>query len=142
MIAGNARATSAQDLRITFWNCGVLAGLRPSSTIPTCPDARRRSLRLHVTFPNCWDGTNLDSPDHQSHVAYSLRGRCPSSHPVALPAISLIYRYPSAGGAALTLSSGGQLSAHADFFNGWDQAVLESLVEGCLNALRHCARGT
>jgi hypothetical protein len=142
MIAGEARATTAQDLRVTFWNCGVLAAVRPMSTIPSCPNARRMSLRLHVTFPNCWDGTNLDSPDHQSHVAYSLRGRCPSAHPVAVPAISLIYRYASTGGAGLALASGGQYSAHADFFNGWQQATLDSLVDGCLNALRHCARGT
>jgi len=41
----------------------------------------------------CWDGKNLDSPDHQSHVAYGQGsganggGACPSSHPVKLPQI-------------------------------------------------------
>ena len=58
-----------------------------------------------VTFPTCWDGVNLDSPDHQSHVAYAAipyepyadpiitrpytpaqeRGKCPDTHPVHLP---------------------------------------------------------
>lgn len=43
----------------------------------------------------CWDGVNLDSVDHQQHVAYSQNqggfgganggGACPSSHPVKLP---------------------------------------------------------
>ncbi|KAK0110197.1 hypothetical protein ONS96_001820 [Cadophora gregata f. sp. sojae] len=62
-------------------------------------------IRTTVTFPNCWDGVNLDSPDHQSHVVYSTipfepyvdpvvtrpytpsleRGKCPDSHPVHLP---------------------------------------------------------
>ncbi|KAF2274689.1 uncharacterized protein EI97DRAFT_96981 [Westerdykella ornata] len=62
-------------------------------------------IRTQVTFPTCWDGVNLDSPDHQSHVAYSIipfepyeepvvkrpytpelqRGKCPDSHPVHLP---------------------------------------------------------
>ncbi|KAF2737207.1 hypothetical protein EJ04DRAFT_561842 [Polyplosphaeria fusca] len=62
-------------------------------------------IRTTVSFPTCWDGVNLDSPDHQSHVVYSdipfepyfdpvihqpytpaqQRGKCPESHPVKLP---------------------------------------------------------
>lgn len=141
MIAGDARATTAQPLRVAFWNCGVLAGIQPSSTPPACPDTQRRSLRLHVNFPSCWDGQSLDSANHQSHVAYPVRGRCPTTHPKALPAISLIYRYPTMGGANVSLASGGHLSAHADFFNAWQQGNLQRLVDGCLNALRHCGRG-
>jgi hypothetical protein len=58
-------------------------------------------IRTQVTFPTCWDGVNLDSPDHQSHVAYATipyepyapptgqenRGKCPETHPVHLPQI-------------------------------------------------------
>jgi Domain of unknown function (DUF1996) len=142
MIAGDAGARSPQRRRVTFWNCGVLGGVAPSSTAPTCPAGRARSLRLHITFPNCWDGQSLDSRDHQSHVAYSMRGICPRTHPVAVPAISLIFRYPSARGARIELASGGQYSAHADFFNAWKQEGLTKLVEECLNALRHCGRGS
>src|SRR5207249_1731755 len=87
------------------------------------------SLRLHVNFPNCWDGHSLDSADHMSHMAYSVRGACPASHPVAFPAISLIFRYPITGGSGVTLSSGGQYSAHADFFNAWRQALKKSACE-------------
>jgi hypothetical protein len=141
MIAGNSRATAAQDLQVTYWNCGAQAGVRPSATVPTCADGRMQGLRLHVNFPNCWDGARLDSQDHQSHMAYSMRGHCPATHPVAVPAISLIYRYPIAGGNAVSLSSGGQFSGHADFFNAWQQGTLVSLVQTCLNALRHCGKG-
>jgi hypothetical protein len=142
MIAGNSRATSAQDLKVTFWNCGAQAGVAPTATVPTCANARAESLRLHVNFPNCWDGVQLDSANHQSHLAYSMRGECPATHPVAVPAISLIFRYPITGGSGVALASGGQYSSHADFFNAWRQGALNSLVQGCLNALRHCARGT
>ena len=142
MIAGDAKATSPQPLRVTFWNCGVGSGVAPSSTVPTCPDARRNALRLHVTFPSCWDGKNLDSPSHQSHVAYPMAGRCPAKFSHALPQISLIYRYPATGAGNAVLASGGQLSGHADFFNAWEQGELDSLVDGCLNALRHCQRGS
>jgi hypothetical protein len=75
-------------------------------------------------------------------MAYAVRGLCPATHPVAVPAISLIYRYPIAGGPGVALSSGGHYSAHADFFNAWRQPTLRALVDNCLNALRHCARGS
>jgi hypothetical protein len=140
MIAGDRHATAPQGLQITFWNCGAAASVAPSTEVPTCPDTRGQGLRLHVNFPSCWDGTHVDSTDHQSHVAYALRGTCPASHPIALPAISLIYRYPITGGNGVTLSSGGRYSAHADFFNAWRQGTLVSLVNTCLNALRHCGR--
>jgi hypothetical protein len=140
VIAGSAAATAPQGQRITFWNCGAASGIPRSDTVPTCPDARRLGLRLHVQFPSCWNGADLDSADHQSHMAYPRLGRCPATHPVAVPAIHLIYHYPSAGGPDAALSSGGQLSAHADFFNAWRQPGLEALVDRCLNSLRHCGR--
>jgi len=141
MIAGDAKATAPQDKRVTFWSCGIEGGVEPSSTVPTCPDVRGSFVRLHVRFPNCWDGRQTDSPDHKSHLAYAFRGRCPSTHPVAVPAIELIYRYPTLGGADFSLSSGGQLTGHADFFNAWRPSELKKLVEGCLNALVRCGRG-
>jgi hypothetical protein len=140
MIAGDSHAMAPQDLRVTFWNCGAMTGIPPSASVPTCPNERAARLRLHVNFPNCWDGRNLDSANHQSHVAYSVRGMCPASHPVAMPAVSLIFRYPVTGGAGASLASGGQYSAHGDFFNAWRQGVLASLVHDCLNSLRHCGR--
>lgn len=142
MIAGDSKAQSAQSLRVTFWSCGAEAPLPPSSEPPTCPGAGRGAgLRLHVTFPNCWDGERLDSADHKSHMAYATRARCPASHPVEVPALSLIVRYPIAGGDDLELASGGVHSGHGDFFNAWNQAALQRLVNDCLNALRHCGRG-
>jgi hypothetical protein len=145
MIAGDATATSPQDRRVTYWNCGIAGGVMPSSTVPACPSARGSFLRLHIRFPSCWNGTSLDSADHKSHVAYSTRARCPSTHPVALPAIELIYRFralgsPSLGVTTFSLASGGQFSAHGDFLNSWRPQALERLVDGCLNALVHCGR--
>ena len=52
-------------------------------------------MRAQVFFPSCWDGVNLDSPDHKSHMAYPIGlyndGVCPSTHPKQL--ISLFYEY-------------------------------------------------
>jgi Domain of unknown function (DUF1996) len=142
MIAGDARAAGPQDLRVAFWNCGVEGGVPPSSAPPACPEGRGRELRLHVTFPSCWDGKRRDSADHKSHVAYPMQGRCPSTHPFAVPQITLIYRYPVRDGSTVGLASGGPYTAHADFLNAWKNSELRRLVDHCLNALRHCQTGS
>ncbi len=142
MIAGSALAPGPQSVQVTSWNCGVRGGVSRTSSVPTCPDRRATTLRLRVTFPSCWNGRDLDTANHQAHVAYAMRGRCPSTHPVAVPAITLIYRYPALSGASVALASGPEYSAHADFFNAWNQRTLSGLVEGCLNALRHCGHGS
>lgn len=35
-----------------------------------CPSG----IRSQVNFPSCWDGKNVDSPDHKSHVAFRSGG--------------------------------------------------------------------
>jgi hypothetical protein len=146
MIAGNAAARSAQGRQVTFWSCGR----EVSSTVPACSlgrttssvgGGRRSSLRLQVNFPNCWDGSRLDSADHQSHLAYSVDGVCAESHPVEVPAISLVIYYGIAGASSIELASGGQFSAHADFVNAWDQRTLEALVDRYLNRVGRRGRG-
>jgi hypothetical protein len=134
MIGGNSNAVEPQSTNVTFWNCS-LAGTNPSSTIPNCGN---QSLRLHVIFPECWDGKGLDSPNHKAHMAYAENGVCPADHPVALPQLVLIIRYAVNGAGKVEAASGGQYSGHADFVNAWDEAVLTELVDYCLNALRPC----
>ena len=141
VIAGDATATSPQGMRVTFWSCGLASGMDRSETVPTCPDTRGSFLRLHIRFPECWNGRQLDSADHKSHMAYATRAGCPSTHPVEVPQITQIYRYPTRGGEGFSLASGGQYSAHADFVNAWKPGALRKLVDDCLNALVHCGRG-
>ncbi|HEY7208373.1 MAG TPA: DUF1996 domain-containing protein, partial [Gaiellaceae bacterium] len=73
-----------------------------------------------------WDGKNVDSIDHKRHMAYAAKGRCPTSHPVAVPTIILILVYPEMPKRAQV--SAGRFAIHADFMNGWDQVALGSLV--------------
>lgn len=108
-------------------------------------EQRPDRLELNVRFPDCWDGVNLDSPDHQAHMAYSRQERpgsprrvCPASHPVLVPQLDLKLRYPVTPGTAWTLSIGGPGSAHADFMNGWLPGVQEQLVADCLNTNSYC----
>jgi hypothetical protein len=75
-------------------NSNINCGSPDAQTLPTGMCAG--SIRSIITFPTCWDGKNLDSPDHESHVTYGTgpasydvgpTGTCPSSHPVVLPQV-------------------------------------------------------
>jgi hypothetical protein len=140
MIAGSALGTKAdpQPTRFVNWNCGD--GVEGTAGMPR--RCQTKPLRLRIEFPNCWNGRTLDSPDHKSHMAYAgvggVRG-CPRSHPVAVPALSLNFRWKIDGPLRrVKLSSGGKYSGHADFWNTWNQTVLRRLVRRCLNAGRVC----
>lgn len=139
VVAGNSMATSPQSLKVASWDCSAKETPPESSTAPTCPNG---DLTLHVSFPDCWNGTSLDSPDHASHLAYhGPGGACPSGYPVPIPRLRMNVHYPSTGGPGVALASGGQFSGHADFFNGWDPKELRRLVKTCINAGITC-KGT
>jgi hypothetical protein len=143
MIAGSAKSSSAQ--RVAYWGC-VNNYIGHPGSIPNC--SAGDLLQMTVEFPQCWDGVHLDSSDHVSHVAYPQNGSCPSTHPVAIPAITfnVWYPMPSSGSTAgwhlasdmYDSSLPGGFSAHADWFDGWDPAVVKTFVEHCINPALDC----
>jgi len=130
VVAGDAHATMPQSTKITTWDCGPDVNIPAASTVPTCP---MPTLMLHVMFPSCWNGKDLDSPDHKSHLAYLSGGACPRAYPVPIPRLRLNVSYDIKGGPGVALASGGQFSGHADFFNAWNPSELQRLITKCLN---------
>jgi Domain of unknown function (DUF1996) len=135
MIAGSAKASETQS--IAYWGCHQNY-IGHVGAIPQCTEGD--NLLMVVEFPQCWDGKNLDSADHKSHMAYTKDGRCPSTHPVAIPAISFNVLYPVRDVTGWRLSSDmyetskpGGYSAHGDWFEGWEDEVSETFVENCVN---------
>lgn len=145
MIAGNS-ANTAPIASADIWRIGLecVSGGGHQTSIPSC--AIGDQLNVSVTFPQCWDGVNLDSPDHKSHMAYATGSGCPATHPVPLPEISLNSHYTISeanSGAFLKLSSDnysgpGGYSMHADWFNGWDPATNGAFVQSCINGNMDC----
>jgi hypothetical protein len=136
MVAGDSTATEPQPTSVVAWSCS--AGGGRAATPPACDDGV--DLRLLVTFPDCWDGEHLDSDDHRSHVSYSSGGRCDDAHPVSIPQLQFTIDYPPVDDeSALSLASGPIESAHADFWNAWDQDKLEREVRVCLNLQKVCS---
>lgn len=60
-------------------------------------------------------------------MAYAISGRCPATHPVAVPTLLVVLLYPPVRAAQL---SSGPYAAHADFMNGWDVDAFQKLVAG------------
>jgi hypothetical protein len=124
VIAGNAAAQKAQPKSIVSWGCDGFASSKRYVRVPACTVGQ--ALDLRIQFPNCWNGRTSDSADHKSHMAYSAGGRCPASHPVAVPAIVLILLYLPVPERAQVAS--GRFGVHADFMNGWEQHAFAKLV--------------
>ncbi|WP_175401872.1 DUF1996 domain-containing protein [Veronia pacifica] len=167
MIAGQAmpnvlQSTQAVKFRCASWtsNQSWFDDGDPLDHIAHIPDCKKGDLvEMRIVFPQCWDGKNLDSDDHQSHMAYPSEatppmtgtGACPASHPIAIPEISYnfaIYVTDETGpSTAWRLSSDMNAklpaghSAHADWMNGWDNDIMRAIVENCLNPAFECSVG-
>ncbi|WP_199442149.1 DUF1996 domain-containing protein [Umezawaea beigongshangensis] len=136
IVAGNARATGEAD-STARWSCLHHGEVNPSKNFVTCP--RDSMLETYLDFPQCWNGRDLDSADHKSHMTTPVAGNCPSTHPVPVPKLRMVLRYPVTGdGARLRLSSGPGYTMHGDFFNVWPAAEMERRVRNCINVVLKC----
>jgi hypothetical protein len=142
MITGDAKTqTDTPDHQGNhFWCAGIggEVGRTADGQYPIC--AKTAELVRQITFPDCWDGVHLDSPDHKAHMANGdYTGACPKSHPVPIPSVSFVIAYPlSTDTNGITLASGNGYSMHADFFNAWEPAELARRVRDCLDQGYKC----
>ena len=154
MIAGNSANVGqpqvVNQLPVATWECENSPSVN-TGMVPSCPVGD--IVRLVINFPQCWDGVRLDSPDHKQHMAYpnyrsDERSSCPASHPVMLPIVTEIFRWPVSVGMnpafwRLTsdmypISTRGGYSAHADWMNGWAPAEFQTIITRCLQGSRDC----
>ncbi len=170
MIAGNhmAQPEMEQDTSIVRWHCQTWESSdannpRWSTSIPECLAPDR--LRMDIFFPSCWNGVDLDSNDHKSHLSYPVNSGgpngtvCPDTHPVPIIRVSFHYafgvkpevydpatmssrgwRLASDMYEASTLTPGG-MSLHGDWFNAWHPEALQVLLDSCIKQELDCHDG-
>jgi hypothetical protein len=144
-LTGDAKPTSRgpANARAT-WTCSGFAD-RLSAKYPICP-AGSRVMRVH-DFPGCWDGENVDSANHRSHLAFAdpASGACPAGF-VAVPQlrISITYDIPAdvqrRGQYALDSfpeENHNPFSDHNDFVNVNAERTMKRIT-ACINAGRRC----
>ena len=100
-------------------------------------------IRAELMFPSCWDGKNLDSADHKSHIVYPpgvKTGPCPADHPVVMPVLffEIIWNTNAFAGETgqFVLAQGDPTGYghHGDFICGWRDNILQDAVNQCTNA--------
>ena len=97
-------------------------------------------LESYLDFPQCWNGRDLDSADHKSHMAYPVNQRLPVQPPgagaEAAPGAALPgERQP---GRASGWPPGRGYTMHGDFFNAWPVAEMERRVRDCIRPIIKC----
>lgn len=145
MLAGDPSLREGGDSieqRAITWVCIDYENSHPEQQgIPSfkCP----QGLRGQVNFPMCWDGVNLDSDDHKSHVAYATEldgGSCPDGWKkmvkIFYEAFYSVDKYDDEWDGdqhPFVLANGDTTgySFHGDFLNGWDVDVLQAAVDQC-----------
>ncbi|MFT7838675.1 DUF1996 domain-containing protein [Saccharothrix sp. BKS2] len=98
-------------------------------------------LNVRYQAPSCWNGRDLDSADHRSHMAYPVRSTlvCPATHPVPVPMLEFKMAFPVSGDMSrVRLASGRGYTWHYDFMNAWDAPTLQALVSHCVNGGLQC----
>ncbi|KAJ6468290.1 WSC domain-containing protein, partial [Mycena sanguinolenta] len=140
-------SSSFAQLAITFLCLDFSGTTTKFNELPAqkCPSG----IRAQINFPSCWDGVNTDSADHKSHVAYLSTG--PDSgtcsdpkYPKTLPRIFMEmyldtasfdqYRDQAMNPSQPFVYAMGDPTGygyHADFMMGWDQGVLDQVVNKC-----------
>jgi hypothetical protein len=145
-LTGDAKPTSRgpANARAT-WTCSGFADRR-AAKYPICP-AGSKVMRVQ-DFPGCWDGQNIDSANHRSHVAFADAGTgaCPAGF-VAIPQlrISISYDIPpdvqAKGQYALDSfpeENHNPFSDHNDYINVNSDRQMRAIA-ACINAGRRCS---
>ncbi len=149
MIAGYDMATGSPDTNFD-WYCEV--NQIKQQAIPHCADGERVGVQLR--FPQCWDGLNLDSADHRSHLAHisytSGVAECPAGYPVHIPEITLTIWWTHDGDSENWYLSSDHMDGmthangttfHSDWFGAWDPTIQNRWLDDCIRALRSCIDG-
>ncbi|MGW1716423.1 DUF1996 domain-containing protein [Streptomyces sp. NPDC002156] len=152
IITGDAKAfVNGTANANASWSCtGFENKVQLKDKYPLCP--RGSNVVRTFKFQSCWDGTNIDSANHRTHVAFAdAAGNCPTGFK-AIPQLvqRLVYavKAPSVKDNGKTSpfyaldgfpeQNHKPITDHGDFINVFDPKVMNKAVQ-CINTGRKCS---
>ncbi|MFF5160214.1 DUF1996 domain-containing protein [Streptomyces sp. NPDC000348] len=134
------------------WSCTGFEDRQLTDKYPLCPQGS--DVVRTFDFQSCWDGRNIDSANHRTHMAFTdAEGNCPSGfEPVPQLVQRIVYDID-----APSLDDGGEttplfavdsfpeqlhkpITDHGDFINVFDEDLMNEVVD-CINEGRTCGAG-
>ena len=113
------------------------------------------TLGVQIVAPDCWNGKDLDSPDHRAHMATIRygndgKGRCPDAFPYLLPKFTFDtwFTVPPGGLADAMFSSDREMglppgtTLHADWIGAWDDQALKTWESKCIDGHKNGSGGS
>ena len=108
-------------------------------------------LRVFVAFPQCWDGKNLDTADHRSHIVMPPQAVCPGDHPYRIPevAVSAFFSVDDNFFAGKWHLSSDEMmpgtvpgsTLHMDYWEAWSDPVKALWQKNCIDGHLSCSAG-
>ncbi|MFJ6940310.1 DUF1996 domain-containing protein [Streptomyces sp. NPDC101132] len=142
IITGDAKAfTNGTANANASWSCTGFENRQLKDKYPVCP--RGSDVVRTFTFQSCWDGRNIDSANHRTHVAFAAArdGRCGNGF-TAIPQLvqRIVYSVPP--GARIAVDSFPEqlhkaVTDHGDFINVMSDGLMARAVR-CINDGRAC----
>lgn len=130
---GDSHSPILQSVSFVRWRCGE--GVATYDRPPTAANCST-GFKLEIDGPECWNGQDLDSPDHKSHMARQVGRSCPADHPIRLPQLQVSFSYPAAALGGMLSSDHGVgpagRSAHFDYWAAHNPDEQDQIVR-CLN---------
>ncbi|MEV5840879.1 DUF1996 domain-containing protein [Streptomyces sp. NPDC051985] len=153
IITGDAKAfVNGPTNANASWSCTGFEDRQLKDKYPLCPSGS--DVVRTFKFQSCWDGRNIDSANHRTHVAFEAAdGSCPAGFE-AIPQLvqRIVYDVD-----APSLQDGGRtvplfavdsfpeqlhkpVTDHGDFINVFDEKLMREMVD-CINSGRTCGAG-
>jgi hypothetical protein len=150
IITGDAKAFTNGDANANAsWSCTGFEDRQLTDKYPLCPDGSK--VVRTFDFQSCWDGQNVDSANHRTHVAFAdaATGACPGNFK-AIPQLTMRLVYD----VQRPVIENGQvqnpfavdgfpeqlhkpITDHDDFINVFDESLMNKMVN-CINSARSC----
>lgn len=158
LIAGYDMLTGKAPTGQAWFNCqgptavpGHYANL--TEALANCPTNSTNLVGFVIELPDCWDGKNLDSPNHRDHVSYQQRDvnsgqmSCDAAHPYVIPKLTLGAWFTAVPGMhfscdpMLPAGTPPGTCGHADYFENWDPTIKAMWQANCIDGFKNASGG-